>query len=89
MGIEVAFKPVARRRPAGPSLAHKTGIPKSKRALVTPPKAAPVPGVTLGLLIPSPNTRVQRSVSLIWAIKSFSLAFSRATSTNLMPRSPV
>ncbi|MNC72695.1 hypothetical protein D3C75_1237830 [compost metagenome] len=47
--------------PDGPSAVQPTGIPNRFKLSLTPPKADAVPGVTSGLLIPSPRTIAARS----------------------------
>ncbi|MNV65879.1 hypothetical protein D3C71_1586010 [compost metagenome] len=62
-GILVAFSAlVSIRIPEGPSAALSIGSPNFSRFLVTPPKAAAVPAVTLGLDIPSPKIMAPRSL---------------------------
>ena len=63
MGRLNALVPQSKRMPEGPSSQQPQGIPNSVRLFATPPKAAAVPGVTLGLPIPSPRIMQERSSS--------------------------
>ena len=88
-GREKAFVPQSMRIPEGPSAQQPTGIPSAFMDSVTPPNAAAVPGVTLGLHIPSPRNIAIRSSSLICAIKFSIDTLPSSTSTSLYPLSPV
>ena len=61
LGSEVAIAPLSIRIPEGPSEHAASGNPNPSKFCVTPPKAEATPGVTLGLLIPSPRTKHAKS----------------------------
>ena len=69
-----AFVPQSRRIPEGPSSQQAQGIPFSRRLSDTPPNAAAVPAVTLGLPMPSPRIMQASSSSESCAVKSSSVA---------------
>ena len=58
-----ACAPESSLKPLGPSVQQPHGIPLSVSDFEIPPKAAAVPGVTLGLPIPSPRTIHDKSSS--------------------------